>query len=238
MGIADTEKPVGPCDYRLSDTEVGATLVEALDDSDLEVRSFAASRLARDFEDTVVRFEAERIIRHVGEHSNTDAILLLGRTGSERASNLLLKDPQYARASRRETELALAKLGDEQLEDKFVSAFKEARGSAQKVQAARDLGYIGTRRACIALAEQLRSPEMAGPRGEYSLRVAVIEALSQALPGEKVLWRPTTPPTDDRYYERIETWATNVLGVSWNTPRPPFFYRMAMPGKPLSAQPR
>jgi hypothetical protein len=59
----------------------------------------------------------------------------------------------------------------------------------------------------------------------------IIESLARALPWEKTLWPPATPPTDDSYYERIERWAERVLGVSWKSPRPPFMYVIPRPGK-------
>ena len=96
-----------------------------------------------------------------------------------------------------------------------------------------DLGYIGGRDACRALASQLRTPKIVEGLGVYSLRVTIIDALSLALPWEETLWKPTTAPTDDSYYSRIEHWATLVLDTTWEEERPPFFYMRVRLGRPI-----
>ena len=212
--------------WRVYDVELARALVDALDDENMDVRHFAAESLNRYFDLTLIRFFSDAILTSVRKNPSSDGILLAGKTGSKEAVELLTQDMFRNWMDKKPVELALAKLGDHKLEAKFVDEFAKCQDE-RKV--ADDLAYIGTMDACRAIAAELRSPVIIGvPWRQSSIRVFLIESLSHAFPGEKVL-RPPNGPIDDTYYEAIEKWATAVLGVTWDVPRPKFFYAFVGP---------
>jgi hypothetical protein len=66
------------------------------------------------------------------------------------------------------------------------------------------------------------------------MRVHIIEGLNRAFPTEPVFWRPFYRPEGDSYYETIENWITENLGVTWDQPRPEFLYQEDAPVLPDS----
>jgi len=229
------DRTTGRAHYRLNDAEVASALLSALDDQDVRLSMRATNLLSTALDESLVRFYAGEIVRIVKEHANTDAILLLGRTGSIEAVALLKDDKRYAAASQRKVELALAKLGDAEFQAKFIQEFAIRRDPRKKMQLANDLAYIGSRQACRAIAGELRSPEIIRAGASYSIRVFYIDSLSKALPQEKALRKPKEEDirrNGDSYYDAVEKWAIGALGVSWDKPRPPFYWMMPEPGKP------
>jgi hypothetical protein len=107
---------------------------------------------------------------------------------------------------------------------------KEKRDGPKREQAAM-LGFVATPKAILALARDLRNPMTYewNQMSRRSFRVHVIEGLGKAYPMEPLLWKPDGTPRDDRYYDGIEAWAEAKLGVTWDTPRPPFLYEMEAP---------
>lgn len=99
------------------------------------------------------------------------------------------------------TAQALAKLGDSLTEDHLIKLYKQEKGEGRKRDYAWMLGFVATPKTILTLA----------------------------YPTEPVLWKPNGTPTDDRYYETIEEWASSKLGVAWDAPRPPFLYEMDVP---------
>jgi len=64
------------------------------------------------------------------------------------------------------------------------------------------------------------------------MRVHIIEGLHRAFPTEPVFWPPQFKPSDDSYYEAIEKWITDNLGVTCDQPRPAFLYQEDAPVLP------
>jgi len=231
--LASARAETGAEHYRITDMETAGVIVRALDDKDGDVHSRAVLFLLRHFDDSVIRGSSEEIVEKLrqkytdAEAINSDAILLLGRTGSNEAASLLKDDERYRRSSELRAKLALAKLGDKDLEAEFIKRFE--REDRDWMALADRLGYIGSEDACKALARELRTPEIVKGRGRLSARVFVIDALSKALPRESVFWSPKREPVDDSYYEEIEKWVTARWDITWEHPRPPFFYSAPEP---------
>ena len=225
--------------FRLADDRVAEALVEALDVEIQDIRSTAADLFGKEFDETTVRRFGPRILAIIRKRKNTDAILLLGRTGMQEAGLLLQEENAFRAASERATELALARLGNKEYEAKFIGEFKSAKRPGDKLRLARDLAYVASESACRTLAEDLRNPEKVETSGLCSVRVFIIEALSMAYPDEQILWRPhpLSEPQDDSYYENIERWAETKFNISWSQPRPPFFYMMDLPIKGTTSIP-
>lgn len=214
--------------YRLTSKDVVEEMVNALDSNSKETRSHFTRIIEKNVDEKLVREFSSEIVRAVKKHGNTEATRLLGRTRSIDAVELLMTDDRFSRSSRRTVELALAKLGDEELQKKFVDNFRQEEHPKKKSHIARDLAYIGTELTCRALAEDLRSSLKVQAGATVSLRVRIIDALCRAYPDEEVLRPPKKQPRDDSYYEQIEKWAEKKFGIKWKNPRPPFFY--GMPG--------
>ena len=211
-----------------SDERVAKALVAALDDESLDVRETAASLLEQRFRIETIRALGPQIVEVVRKRKLIDAILLLGLTGVAEAASLLQEDKAFRRASGRYTELALARLGNEEYQTNFIGQFRTAKSFREKFTLASDLAYIGNDAACKALAEELRNPEIARVDSgmAYALRRNnIIDALRKALPDEPVLEPPDYPGRRDAsYYAAIEAWAEKKYSITWTNARPAFRY--------------
>lgn len=212
--------------FQLSDDRIAKALLQALDDETQCIRSAASDLFEKEFDKQTVQRFGPQIVEITRKRKNTDAILLLGRTEIKEAESMLQEDKTFRAASEKTTEMALARLGNKEYEAKFIGEFKSTKHPGDKLRFAQDLAYVATENACKALAEELRTPEKVEAGGLYSLRVFIIDALSMTYPDEHVLQRPAplVPPRDDSYYQEVEKWAEEKFGISWNRPRPPFFY--------------
>lgn len=133
-----------------------------------------------------------------------------------------------------ESMLALAKLGDKKAEKKVLEKYEDAHGPKKKAEAALDLGYVATDKTVMALARDIRTTEVYIwlAQSRRSMRVHIIMGLHRAFPTEPVFFPPIIKPKDDSYYEKVEQWLTNRLGVTWDRPRPPFLYEEEAPRLP------
>lgn len=214
---------------------VVAALARGLSDDAEEVRRVASDALVEQVTDLQLRTHGHDIERVVEERPGIDnAALLLGKVGSDSARRLLLGTSAIRDSSESATQLALAKLGERPAEEAVIAAY-QAASPQEKARLARRLGYVGTVRALLTLARDLRNPDSyvwtAGSR--RSVRVHVIEGLRTALPTETIFWAPPWKPSHDSYYEQIEAWVTANLGVTWERPRPPFLYEQDAPILPF-----
>ena len=175
---------------------------------------------------------ADAILATLKKHPSIDgALILLGKTGTPSALRLLEEKPEIGQASPQDIRLVRARLGNAEAEAAEIHAYQAARDPAIKADAARRLGYIGTRQAAMVLAGDIRTPltYVWLVKSERSFRVHIIEGLHLAFMREPVFWPPYFKPTDDSYYEKIERWLTANLGVTWDHPRPPFLYEEDSP---------
>ena len=128
--------------------------------------------------------------------------------------------------------MALAKLGDEALQTRFIDEYRRETDPRQKWRLAHyRLAYIGSELCCRTLAEDLRTPliYVGANRSRTSFRVMLVEALRHALPDEPL---PSKEPKDNSYYAEIEKWAEERYGVVWKRPRPEFFHPIPAPVRP------
>jgi len=209
------------------DNKVIALLVGILKEKDSTVKRAATNLLFYRVRDTDMIAIGEEIIKALEESGDlTSYPKLLGKTGSARARKSLGSDPQFRIVNKESTELALAKLGDEKLEKKFIKLFLNEEDSRKKERFAINVGYVGSTNAINALAREMHSPlivtNASGSR--YSIRLPIIKALSMAMPDKDIFWIPIPEPTDDKYYIQIENYCEKNLKIKWSTPRPPFFY--------------
>lgn len=81
-----------------------------------------------------------------------------------------------------------ARLGNKEAADHLIASFLESSDPKTKARLASDLGFVGTRDAAIALAQEMRSPlviEDANVRS--SIRITIIEALGYIYPDVDLL---------------------------------------------------
>lgn len=216
---------------RFRNEEVSAHLVAALDDPDPEVRRISALAVASSVPDSVIRKHEDQVVAAAERYDIDDISLILGCTGGSRARKILKANPKFRQCNKRQVDLALAKLGDGSLEKGFIEEFNAARTPKGAVEAAQALGYIGTRQCAWTLARAMRTPVVySTPAGiRVSLRVYIIQALSEIYPDEEVLWRPLRRIQSDEYYETIEHWCQTMFSIEWRQPRPPFLYETEAP---------
>lgn len=207
-------------------------LVEALGDPDPEIRNGAGRMLALVTPDSLVRDHAIPIEKSLRARPDIDkAALLLGKIGSERALRFLEESEAVKSGDPREIQAAFGKLGDTAKENALIDAYLSEREPKIKKRRAWFLAYVGRPKSLLILARELRTPYFYewNQKAKRSFRIHVIEALSSAFPQEALLWRPVFIPTDDTYYSKLEAWAERVLGVQWESPRPPFLYEQQAP---------
>jgi hypothetical protein len=223
--------PLWPTPY-VGDLRVVGALASCLGDPDGGVRDTASRVLAREVPDVAIRSFNPDIIRGLGLHpETTDAALLLGKTGASSAIELLRSTPTLRDANPENTRLALARLGDRNIETEIISEYAKAGRPSELRQRACQLGYLATPLAIITLARDLRNPSTYVWSGiaSRSVRADIIECLHEALPTEPIFFPPAMPPDSDTYYATIEQWVSKNLGVTWPDPRPPFLYQEESP---------
>jgi HEAT repeat protein len=218
-------------DPHLRNAKINAQFISSLSDPDADVRNTAAATVTRLLPDSAIQARAEDIVAAAERFDIDDIALILGRTGSPKAKAVLISDPKFRRTNAHATDLALARLGDKPIEDKLIQAFANARAADRMASAARDLGYVGSQRCAQVLAQAMRSDVVRVlPSGrKTSIRIDIIKALSRIFPDEQLLWQPVDPAESDTYYEQIEKWCQNRLGVKWDRERPPFLYETVVP---------
>ena len=219
----------------LDEPSVVAHLVGALGDEDMGVRNTAALALAAEVPEPALRDHSREVIEAIRKYPGTDgAALLLGRIGAEAGRRLILSTPKLRDASPADTRVALGRLGDHGAESELIKAYQEAKDPEDKAKDALRLGHLGTPRAVLALARDMRTPEAYVWRmnSRRSMRVHLIEALHVAFLTEPAFWRPFYKPEDDSYYDGVERWLTANLGVTWSRPRPEFLYEEDAPIMP------
>jgi hypothetical protein len=219
----------------VNDPEVVRFLVSTLNDPDPDVRNYAATILSTQTPGTVLRQNETVLLEALRRHpGTTGAVLMLGRTGSKEARELIESSETMRAVSPDDTEIALARLGDKEAEARVMAAYRSAADVEEKGRQAVRVGYIASREAILALASDMRTSEfyvwrMASRR---SLRIHIIEGLNRAFLSEPVFWKPFYKPESDAYYERIEAWLVARTGIRWPHPRPPFLYEEDAPLDP------
>lgn len=240
--IADLGRPVVPEDEAadlperlapyIADPPAVAALVEALDDPDPDVRGAAATAMALGALDLTVRNFTPQILAAAERFPTTDGMaLLLGKTGAEAARRMLHENEVLAGVSDEETRAARARLGDRAAEQSLIEDYAGATEPEDVARPALRLGYVATLRAVLTLARDMRTAASYAWRGDArrSVRVHLIEALHIALPEAEPLWPPFYRPEGDEYYETVERWITQNLGVTWVQPRPDFLWQHDAP---------
>lgn len=209
-------------------------LVQLLDDPHSSVRGPACIALAALVPGNLIERQTPAILTSISLYPSTDgAIILLGKTGSDKAIELLNQD-EVSGANPDDTEMALARLGVVESQNALIKAYLNADNVEEKALQARRLGYVSSDRTKRILAEDIRTPltYMWHPPARRSLRIHIIEALHLAFPEEAIFWQPIVTPSDDSYYQAIEDWLNKTLGTKWTQPRPDFLYEEDSPIMP------
>jgi len=207
-------------------------LVEALTDKNRNIRDRASALLAQSAVRRTLSAFAFQIIEAVQKNVLSYEIELLGATDSLWALEYIRSNPRFMKSNPVSTRMAMARLGDGESEEYFLREFRVTKDPEKKAKLTEWLGYIGTPGAVIALASELRSPELVrfSGEGKQSLRVPVIKALHRIFPQNVLFWNPqSSPPTSNDYYIPIENWAQKYLLIQWQHERPPFFWVGSFP---------
>jgi hypothetical protein len=217
-------------------------------DKDVKCRSKAADMLLTQVPDLMIRTHAREIIAAARQYAGGDVdalpenlILLVGKTGSAQAKELLTKWDAAYRKKRKSPHLyvnmALAKLGDTKRERLFIDMFEKTckPGKKSAVLAVREaagnakyLAYIGQPASVMALARQYRNPLHYRAEGSdyshvMSLRFAIVAAFYHIWPDNELFHFPYSRPVNgEADYIKVEVWLKAHLGVKWDLPRPAF----------------
>lgn len=183
------------------------------------------------YPDSLIRDYNDKILKVAQMYPKTPHIVrLIGVTGTDAAKKLIQTKvvgdaPDIVSA-------AMAKLGDRKAQNQLIERYKKAEPGIQKEELAMLLGYVNKVKTVLALASDFRTDQTYiwhEPFASRSVRVDIIKGLHIAFPEEPVFWKPNDRPSEDDYYEEIERWLVENLGVKWNKPRPPFLYEMDAP---------
>ena len=224
--LRDRQAAATPHDNLVDDEGVIDFMVARLSDTDAEVQERAASILTARVEGRGIVRKSDAIIPNVSARTNELPAILLGMTRAPSARELLTKTRQGKSLDSHQTKLALAMLGDTNCTEAIMPQYHAEKDPDKKASLSKDLAYIGSCKAILALASDLRCPLVVrwGGEGRRSFRLVVIEALSRLYPTETLLWKPRVAPTSDKYYEQIEKWAEETFHVQWTRTRPAFLY--------------
>ncbi|MCL2645898.1 MAG: hypothetical protein FWD61_02710 [Phycisphaerales bacterium] len=124
------------------------------------------------------------------------------------------------------------KLGNTEVSRNAIDAYQNEKDPDKKAELAKRLGRIGDA-ACVAtLAADMRTPVIyLKGGGLQSLRIDIIEALSEVYPNVSVLRRRDVHGFEeiDQWYDEVEKWLVRRFGTQWNTPRPKPFAWLPIP---------
>jgi len=219
----------------VTDTAVIAYVVSLMEDSDAEIRTQAFQVLGELVPAPNLKPHTQQIIAAIQRYPvTTGALILLGKTDSFKALELLNANQLIGSTSSDDALMVRARLGDTHAENAVVEAYEKAADVGEKMALAPRLGYIASKKTLHALATEMRSPEFIywNQKSRRSLRVDIIKGFHLAFPTEPLFWEPFYRPTDDGYYEGIEKWLEKKTGVAWTRSRPPFLYLEDAPSPP------
>jgi hypothetical protein len=160
-------------------------------------------------------------------------LLIIAKGKVAGAAKILNREEIRSRCSGwEEYRIALAAMGDEELESSYINEFMQAGDPEKKASLAAVLGRIGTREALTALAKEVRTGlviEMPNVMRK-SVRLDIISALGYNFPDRKFLYDNAI--TGDEDYARVEEFCRENFGVSWDTERPDFLTVQGFPSEP------
>lgn len=241
--IVDLGRPVVPAGSSapehlapiVTNPAVVAYLAKTLKEANADLRDEAGAVLADQVPEPALRANANAILEALRQYpGTTGGALILGRIGSAEAKKLVDSVEGLRLTSPEDTEIAVARLGDKQAEERVIKGYQTAADARSKGRESVRVGYIATPNAVKTLARDMRTSESYVWRmnSRRSLRIYLIAGLHRAFLNEPVFWKPYYKPEDDSYYERIEAWLESHLGVKWTEPRPPFLYEEDAPLPP------
>jgi hypothetical protein len=223
------EDPQNAITGYILDAEVVQLLFVALADADVTVARVACELVLRNVEPQERAQQAT---------ANKDSLM---RMKSDCAGRVLAELPltpaersTVLRDFRLQPEVR-ARLGDTGAEAELIQRFENATDFSDKANAARALGYAGTRRCGEALVRGLKAPQFLVKRERRSVRVDIIEALGKIHPGEPLLTQQIKEVEDrgdeylggpegvKRYLDRIYAWARAAYGFAPAGPEPGLF---------------
>ncbi len=210
-----------------------ASLVRLCSDPDHDVYAEAASIVAHEVPDDLVRDHAADLMRVIEAHPEDDtSAWLAAKLGSARARRLVVEDKVAPRMDPIERDLVLGKLGDAEAEQNSLARYHQAMDPEGDLDDTPmwtwHMGRMGTPAAVLALARDLRHP------GVYhwvhgtnrTVRGDVVAGLAAAFPRETVLHEERTSNDD---YVRVEKWAERKFGMTWPAPRPKYLHPAPAP---------
>ncbi|MBD3179358.1 MAG: hypothetical protein GF417_06990 [Candidatus Latescibacteria bacterium] len=168
------------------------------------------------------------------ESAPDQTLLLIIAKGKITGALKILKSEEVAAriSGWEEYRIALAALGDDELEETFIEDFRKANDPEAKAEHASVLGKIGTQKALKALAGEVRTGliiEMPNVMMK-SVRLDIISAMGYNFPEKEFLHDNAI--TDDQGYARVEQFCEDRFGISWETERPDFLTVQGFPSEP------
>lgn len=163
---------------------------------------------------------------------NPDAttFLIAARLHDDRAAPVIAAlqeaDPTWLLTA--ESQCAAAAYGDRLTELSAVERFVATDDPVAKSTLAIQLGWMGTPLALRTLAQALRTPlvQESFPI-RRSCRVDVVAGLRTTYTDAMPLFENRF--TSDAAYDEAERFVSEVLGVTWTEPRPPFLWKEVLP---------
>lgn len=160
-------------------------------------------------------------------------LLVIAKGKIARARKILEREENQSRMSGwEEYIIALAALGDQELEAPYIEKFMNTDDPETKARLAARLGQIGTSGALTALAKEVRTGlviEMTNVMRK-SVRLDIIAALSYNYPDKEFLYDNAI--NSDQDYARVEEFCREKFGVSWERERPDFLTVQGFPSEP------
>ena len=175
----------------------------------------------------LARFENE-FTNALAEEPTAEAFLLVAKAKSSKAKELverLIALPKWQEME--EARIARAALGSKEDEDGFIAAATAAKDGQSFANAIGPLALMGTPVSIRFIAEHLRTPLMIeipghGPgRSVKTARLNVLDALVYNFPDQPVLYPNNINQDSD--YRSAERFCTEILGVVYKEPPPPYF---------------
>lgn len=170
------------------------------------------------------------LIEDLRRHPDATTFLVVARLHDDRAAPVVAalqeQDPTWLLTT--ESQCAAAAYGDRLTELSAVARFVATGDPREKSALARQLGWMGTPLALRSLGQALRTPLLHDDFPlRHSCRVEVVEGLRTTYTDAAPLFESRF--TSDAAYDEAERFVSEVLGVTWTTPRPPFLWKETLP---------
>lgn len=224
----------------IEDNLILQILIEALKDSDQNIRNRALSYILNYAKINMLKEYSVTVKNNIEKNDYNNKALLMGLL-------VLTPEEKSTLLSQNKTpEIVTARIGNPELQAKFINQFAQAKTYKEKYEAAEQLGYIGTSKCAESLIKGLDSDLKLEALYEHvSIKYIIIKTLGRIYPDEPLFTTEINKIAemgDDRYggntaikmyLSKISEWSYRKFKIRPGIKPDTFIYKRILVKKPL-----